>query len=243
MIAVCPYHYRPPSLSYSMHKQQLRRHARDLIRLISFQREIPERQLVIRGHAEHRGIVRRPLHGSDGCLQIVEAAHEASTTGRFFCPALLQIANIPDTEGAVVGPRDHQISHLPTTHVHTEAPLVPVEHIHIAAVRLDGQHAVMRAVSRVPDPHRAIHRAGSEHGTLRRTPLNVLDRIGVVLEGGRIGGPSALHRTGDVDQTGAVACGEKTLLAHRPVQRVALRAVAFELVDGVGRQRGTGERR
>ena len=66
-----------------MNEQQLRRNARDLVRLVRLQREIPQRELIVRRHAEHRGIVRRPLHRRDRRLQIVEAAHEASSTRCF----------------------------------------------------------------------------------------------------------------------------------------------------------------
>ena len=65
----------------------------------------------------------------------------------------------------------------------------------------------------------------------------------MVLEGRRVRRPAALHRRRDVDQARAVARGEQALLAERPVQRVALRAVAFELVDGVGGQGGKRDRR
>ena len=217
-----------------MHEQQLRRNAWDLIGLVGLEREIPERKLVVGRHTEHRRVVRRPLHRRDGRLQIVEAAHEAAATRAAAPAGLLEIANIPHAEGAVVGAGDHQIADLPIAQRGATDPLVPVEHVHVAVVRLHRQHAAPRGVARVPDAHRAVHRAGREHRALRRAPLQVLHRRRVVAERRRVRRPAALHRRGDVDQARAVARRQQALLARRPVQRVALRAVPAELVDRIG---------
>lgn len=78
-----------------MNEQQLRRNARDLIRLVRLQREIPQRELVVRRHAEHRRIVRRPLHRRDRRLQIVEAAHEASPISQLFASSTTSDCEYP----------------------------------------------------------------------------------------------------------------------------------------------------
>lgn len=220
-----------PSLPHRVHEEQLRRNIRYLVRGIRLKRQIPNRQLLVARHGENGRVVRRPLHRSDRRAQVVEVAHTASTAPHLAHPRLLQIANIPDAERAVVAARHHEVAHLPDAHTPSQHSLVPVDHVHVAVVRVHGQHALPRGVARVPELDGAIHAARREHRRLRRAPLQVLHRRAVRHERLRVRLPARLGGQRHVDRRGAVARHQLALVAPTPVQRVTLAAVALELEE------------
>ena len=98
----------------------------------------------------------------------------------------------------------------------------------------------MTGVSRVPDPDRLVDGARREHSRFGGTPLQVFHRRFMVAERCPVRLPAPLDRTGDVDGTCAVARRQHPLVEGAPVQRVALGAMARELVE---ERRGTTSRR
>ena len=219
----------PTSHHHSMHEQQLRRHLGNLIRRISLQREIPDGELLVTRHGEHRRVVRRPLHGCDRCTEVVEVTHTTATTRESINRPSLQVTNVPDTEGAVVTSRHHQIAHLPMHHSLPTRVLVPVNDIHIAVMRVHREHALSAGVARIPELDCAVHAARREHSCLRWTPLQIFHRCVMRQERLRVRPPARLRRRGHKDLRGAVARHQLSLVTATPVNRVTLALVTLEL--------------
>ena len=114
-------HVNTSFFPYRMNEEKLRRHVLLLVGRLRFQRQVPNRELVVARHRQHRRVVRTPLDRRDRRIQVAEVSHGATPT-RHPSSSLPQIvAEIPHAERSIVASRNQQVAHL----------TIPADHIHV----------------------------------------------------------------------------------------------------------------
>mmetsp|Transcript_30594 Transcript_30594/g.71861 ORF Transcript_30594/g.71861 Transcript_30594/m.71861 type:complete len:200 (+) Transcript_30594:283-882(+) len=124
----------------------------------------------------------------------------------------LEVAQVPYLEGAVVGPRRHEIRH-------GRVPRYDVD-VGVGGLHMERAGGVDACV---PDAERSIHRATREHIGLVGAPLQILDRVGVSCVRCADRPCPALHSVPDIDGSRAITRQQPPRGHLGPIHGIALR--------------------